>query len=95
MATLRKNEIGVPIEVDTTLDLSAATLTKLVVQKPRGAPVDWTGGTVSDTRITYVTQAGDLDQKGEYKIAAYVEFTGGVQRVGAAARFTVEERLDV
>lgn len=95
MATLRKNEVGVPLHVDTSLDLSTATVKKLLVQKPKGGAVEWTDVTVDGTSIVYVTKAGDLDQKGEYRIAAYVEFAGGVERVGVAARFTVEERLDV
>jgi hypothetical protein len=94
MATLRKNEIGVPIEVDTGLDLSAATVTKLLVRKPGEGPVEWADVTVDDTSIVYVTVAGDLDKKGEYRVAAYVEFAGGVERTGATARFTVEERFD-
>ncbi len=94
MITLRKNEVGVPIEVDTSLDLASATLTKLLVKKPRGASVEWTNVTVDDTSIVYVTAAGDLDQKGVYRIAAYVEFAGGVERTGAAANFAVEERFD-
>ncbi len=94
MATLRKNEVGVPIRINTGLDLTSATDKKLLIRKPRGAFVEWTNVTIDGTYITHVTEAGDLDQTGEYRIVAHVEFVGGVQRMGSTARLTVEDVFD-
>jgi hypothetical protein len=95
MATLRKNEVGVPLRVETTLDLSQATATSLRVRKPRNALVVWTDGTVDGSAITYITKAGDLDVVGEYTIVAHVEFDGGGQsRDGPPATINVKEVFD-
>jgi hypothetical protein len=94
MATLRKNEVGVPIKVNTSIDLITATVKKLLVNKPRGGFTEWTGVTVDGTSIVYVTKGGDLDQVGDYKIAAHVEFAGGIQRRGATAHLIVKEVFD-
>lgn len=63
---------GLMIKVETGISLSGATVTKLKVKKPSGTEVEWTA-TVDGTKLVYVTQAGDLDEEGLYKIQAYVE----------------------
>lgn len=94
MATLRKNEVGVPLRVETTLDLSAASSTKLRVRKPDGKLVDWTDGTVDGSAITYLTKAGDLDKVGPYVIVAHVEYASGAERDGPPATLNVKEVFD-
>jgi len=79
MATADKHyvdTVGLIIYVDANIDLTSATSTKLLVQKPSGEEVEWTATTTVDengetTRLKYTTVAGDLDEEGFYKVQAY------------------------
>lgn len=79
MATADKHyvdTVGLIIYVDTDIDLTSATSTKLLVQKPSGEEVEWTATKTVDehgetTRLKYTTVSGDLDEEGFYKIQSY------------------------
>jgi hypothetical protein len=85
-------DVGTLIYVSTLNDLTTATTTDLLVQKPRGAVVTWDADVdpTDDTRILYEVKVGDFDQAGEYKLQAYVVFPTGQWR-GNTAKFTVLE----
>lgn len=95
MATVRKNEVGVPLRVETTFDLSEVTAKKLRVRKPRGALAEWTDVTVDGSTLNYITKAGDLNQKGEYRIVASIELAGGIVREGPPALLIVKEVFEL
>jgi hypothetical protein len=68
--------IGTEILVDVCIDITSATVTDLLVEKPDGTIATW-GGTVYEiTKIRHVVEAGDFDQAGEYYVQAYVEMPG-------------------
>jgi hypothetical protein len=67
---------GTEIIVDTCSDISAATVTDLIVRKPDGTQVTWSGAIYDTTKIRYVTTTGDFDQAGRYRLQAYVEMPG-------------------
>lgn len=69
-------DVGTEIIVDTCSDLTAATVTNLVVEKPDGTTHMWVGSVYEITKIRYVVQVGDFDQAGEYYVQAYVEMPG-------------------
>jgi len=79
MATADKHyvdTVGLIIYVDTDIDLTIATSTKILVQKPSGEETEWVATITTDenqesTRLTYTTVAGDLDEEGFYKIQSY------------------------
>ena len=72
MSKVYINTEGILIKVETGIDLSGATKVSLKVRKPSGTEVEWIG-TADGTKITYITQTGDLDEAGLYKIQAYIE----------------------
>jgi len=69
-------DVGTEIIVDTCSDITTATVTDLLVEKPDGTLVTWSGDVYETTKIKYVVQAGDFDQAGEYILQAYVEMPG-------------------
>lgn len=94
MGKLFKDNVGVQFTVDTEIDLSTATVKKLIVKKPSDKYVEWTDTSVVDTtKIRYTTVAIDLDESGEYAIAAYVEFGSTSKHYGETVKFKVYEPL--
>ena len=85
-------DVGTEIIVDVCADITAATKTDLLVEKPDGTIVTWVGGIYETTKIRYVIQAGDLDQAGEYMLQAYVEISGWTGR-GNTTTFRVSNNF--
>lgn len=74
------DDVGTEIIVDTCSDISSATVTDLIVEKPDGEQFTWHGSVYDTTKIRYVVDAGDFDQVGEYLVQAYVEMPGWAGR---------------
>jgi len=68
-----KNDIDIPIIIDTKEDLTTATKISIKVRKPDGTDFEWIGTLYQTTKIKYMTVDGDLDQAGTYKIQGYAE----------------------
>jgi hypothetical protein len=72
-------DVGTPIVLDVGADIYDAVSMHMVVRKPSGKTVEWeaTLGPVNSigqyTTIMYVTQEGDWDEPGVWKIQAYIE----------------------
>ena len=66
-------DVGTAISLDCEVDISAASVRRIVVRKPNGRRVQWTAVADGTTKIKYVTQAGDLDVAGDWDMQAYVE----------------------
>lgn len=64
---------GTEIILDCEVDISAATVTKILVRKPSGAMSEWVAQKLDATRMVYVTQDGDLGEVGLWRLQAYVE----------------------
>ena len=71
-AKIYQGSTGVKIIVETGQDLSDADYVGIRVKKPSEVEVEWSGTAVGTT-IEYVTQEGDLDEAGAYKIQAVVK----------------------
>lgn len=64
---------GLEIILDAMVDLSQATALKIKYQKPdKTTSGEWAGELVEGTKVKYVTQAGDLDQMGRWKLQVVV-----------------------
>ena len=85
------NDIGTLIQVDVGSDITGATTSQIKYVKPNGDQGYW-DASVSTQYLQYTTQDGDLDQKGEWKIQAYVVLPGGTWH-GETTRFEVVEPL--
>jgi len=81
-------DIGTAIIVDTCADISAATTTDLIVEKPDGTIETWHGAVFEVTKVRYLVQAGDFDQAGEYSVQVYLEINGWRGR-GSTTAFRV------
>ena len=89
-----KDNVGVKIYVDVESDISTQTVLEINYKKPSGASGTWTAtlgttqvivkGTTleANTYIYYVTQAGDIDEAGDWNVQSYVELSGGYKGGG-------------
>lgn len=76
---LKQGRVGVPISFPITTSADGTTVTRGIVRvkKPSGAEQSWdcsVSGTPTTTSVTllHVTQAGDLDESGNYGWTAYL-----------------------
>ena len=87
-------EIGTEILVDTGVDISSATDTKIQCKKPDGTIVEWSATITDTTKLTYTTLADDFNQSGKYIIQASLVISGWTGR-GETAIFDVDELFEV
>jgi hypothetical protein len=86
-----KDTVGLTIDVETGIDVSAATNIVFHVKKPNGKWYEWTSGiTVQDnTQFRYMTQSGDLNLAGNYLLYPVCTL-GGWTGAGNPDRFLIE-----
>lgn len=80
--------LGITIVVETDIDLTNATVVSFLVRKPNGGDVIWSADKYETTKLSYLLQAGDLSEKGIYKIQAKAVFADKVL-YGATLPFRV------
>lgn len=68
-------DTGTDIILDSGADISSATTLQIKYKKPSGDTGAWTATVQSTTKAVYTTQAGDLDESGEWRIQIYVELS--------------------
>lgn len=74
------NEIGIPVIVETGIDLTGASVWLIHINKPSGSKKDWIGIPDDDPKsglLRYTTVQNDLDQAGDYKVQAEVQWKSG------------------
>ena len=69
-------DIGTEIIVDVCSDITTANVTDLMVEKPDGTQVTWSGAVFETTKIKYVVASGDFDQVGIYTVQSRVVISG-------------------
>jgi hypothetical protein len=69
----------ITVELDTGLDLSSATVSKILYKKPDGKRGEWTA-TVDEKMLTYEPSNTDINQAGTWQFQAYVEIGGEIGR---------------
>jgi len=72
MAQLYTNSGLITLNLDTGQDLTGATNTKILYQKPDGTKGEWVA-TKSGQSLTYVFSNTDIDQSGVWKFQTYIE----------------------
>lgn len=70
---LRQNLLQVSL--DTKQDLSTATVTRILYQKPNGEKGYWNGN-VNGTKIEYNFTATDITHDGPWKLQAFITVGG-------------------
>lgn len=74
MSAVFVGDEGTDIVIDCGIDISTATVRRIVVQKRENGPkIYWVAVPASATAMKYTTLAGDIDVSGTWKLQAYVE----------------------
>lgn len=76
MSKIYVGDIGTEFIIDTGSDLSTATITNILVEKPDKTITTWSGVVDGLTSIKYLTVDGDMDQAGKYKCQVIVSLPG-------------------
>ena len=76
--TVFVGDVGTSIELETGTDLRNATSLQIEATKPSGTKVTWTASVHPDnpTVMRYITQSGDIDEAGTWRLRAKVTMTG-------------------
>lgn len=91
MAKIFTNEVGKKIKLHFDgEDISDASLVKIMYKKPDNTTGEWVGSVEGKSTITYDTQAGDLDQAGEWDFRGYIE-VGNFKGYSERETITVED----
>lgn len=85
-------DIGTEISLDCGMDISAATVRRIIVKKPNDDVVSWDAVLDGESSIKYIAQPGDIDMAGEWQIQAYIEMPGWNGR-GEIVYLDVKEAL--
>ncbi len=76
MTTVFVGDVGTEIILDCGTDVSTATVRNIIARSPSGAKKTWAASLDGTTRIKYLTQTGDLDTAGTWRLQAYVDMPG-------------------
>ncbi len=76
MTTVFVGDVGTEIILDCGTDVSSTTVRNIIARSPRGVKRTWTASLDGTTRIKCLTQAGDLDTAGTWRLQAYVDMPG-------------------
>ena len=85
-------DVGTEIELECGIDTTGATVRQIVAQAPSGSVKTWNATQVGNSVIRYVTQPGDIDQPGNWRLQARVSLPGW-SGSGDVATLKVEARL--
>lgn len=76
MGKIHKDDDGTVFILNCKSDISTATVVKMLIKKPSGAEVEWTGALLEQGGNTFYIQfdsaAADLDEAGLYLVQASV-----------------------
>lgn len=89
------NQSYLEIEIDTKIDLSAATVTKILYQKPDRTTGSWDASVRNSKYLYYTFTINDtLNQEGDWLIEPYIE-VNGKKAPGDIVKITVSKPLVV
>jgi hypothetical protein len=80
------------IVLDTGIDLSLASVTKIIYKKPSGRKGEFTATVFETTKLRYQFTNADLDVSGEWQFQAYV-IIGGLNAYGEIVRQSIKKPL--
>jgi MinD-like ATPase involved in chromosome partitioning or flagellar assembly len=70
-------DVGTQIVLDCEQDISTATVREILARKPDGTVVTWPASASGTDAISYTILAGDLDQRGQWRLQARVTMPDG------------------
>jgi hypothetical protein len=80
------------ITLETGLDLTSATVTRILYKNPIGGTGYFTATVSNTTALTYQATNSDWNYSGEWQFQAYVEI-GGLKAYGDIVYQTIEAHL--
>lgn len=72
-----KTQSYIDVRLDTAIDLTGATVTRVLYKKPSGEKGFW-AATVDGQDLVYAVQVGDIDEAGIWSFQSYAEIDGRV-----------------
>ena len=82
MNTVFVGDEGTELILDCGVNISTATVRKIVAKRPGGSKAEWSAVASGTDAIKYVVQTGDLNVAGNWELQAYVEMPGWKGRGG-------------
>lgn len=74
MTTIFVGDVGTEFILDCGVDISTATVRKIIVRKPiTGERVEWSAVAEGTTSIKYTTILGDISSAGIMTLQSYIE----------------------
>lgn len=74
MTSIFVGDVGTEFILDCGVDISTATVRKIIVRKPvTGEKVEWTASAEGTNSIKYTTIEGDISSPGIMTLQAYIE----------------------
>jgi hypothetical protein len=92
MSNVFKNQGYFNLLLDTDIDLSSATVTRILYKNPRGASGYFTATVTATTKLSYQFTNADFAYSGEWQFQAYVEI-GGLKAYGDIVYQTISNPL--
>lgn len=91
MGKIHKGQTAISLTLDSYIDLSAATSTRIYYKKPSGTTGYWSATVVNTTRLRYSDfETTTLDEEGPWYVWVYAVITAGIA-IGEAVRLDVYE----
>ena len=83
-------DIDTKILLDCVENITTATTREIKYIKPSGDSGSWTAVAEGTTSMYYLTQAGDLDESGNWCLQTYVILSGGWTGHGEMVKYVVK-----
>jgi len=94
MVEVFQGDIGTKIILNAGQDISSATVLKIKYIKPDNTTGEWAAVLECTDSVSYITQTGDLDVPGTWRVQLYVDL-GSWKGSGSIVRFGVHEKIVV
>lgn len=85
-------DIGKKIILTVGVDISAASVKRIIYRKPNGKTGYWTASEETTTSISYTTAATDIDEPGTWQFQAYC-VTASWTQYGTIRRYEVKSPI--
>lgn len=76
MSGIFVGDIGTELLLDCGVNITTATLVKVLAKPPRGSIKSWVGTINGTTNVKYLLQNGDINIPGIWHLQVYIEMPG-------------------
>lgn len=89
-----RDGISIDIIVNMQASVTGASTLSLLVKRPDGITVSWSGTAYNTNYIKHTTVAGDINQAGIYKICPKLVYATGQVIYGETAELPIYDHFD-